>query len=357
MKKFFQKAEPIKKRRTRTYIATTEGKVFPFAMLNRAVIQKDSNQLAEATTWKSEKVATRPFDFSLFYWLYDNNVYMKRSVDQVASDIAGTGYTIAVKEGKSESSQEFDKISALLDKPNWEYSIEDLWQRFLIDLNITGNAPMEIVRNVGGEISELWHANVNRIWPHKSKRSGLFLEKSETDPNAKVYYVRFGKMDENDKPVHVDKTTGEEKEVEFKNRAHEMIYQTLYYPQSGYYGAPPVLPVAGDVVLGVSARDYNISFFINFGVPACLIHLSGEWDEDTEPDEEALVDGIKRQLKEIKGAENAHGSIILQTPEGCEMKVEKLDGQVKEASFTGCRRIGSDSRRQGASQGMSLMKC
>ena len=141
------------------------------------------------------------------------------------------------------------------------------------------------------------------------------------------------KEDGNDNPIQIDKQTGKAGEVEVKDRGNEIIYRKQYDPLSSYYGAPPAVPVIGDIVIGAGARDYNISFFLNFGVPSWLIMLSGEWEDDTEPDEESIVEIIKRQLKELQGAKNAHGSIVIQTPEGCELGVQKLNVDVKEGSF------------------------
>lgn len=345
----FRKSEaPKPKRRKRTYIATTKGNEFPYAIVELAKLQKaqingqdsktdiekDSQQEGEQSSLvSSQKLASKPYDPALFYWMYNNSVYVRRCVDQIASDVAGTGYTIKQKEEKPASAQEEDKINALMENPNDEYSIEDLWQMFLIDRNLIGYAGIEVARDLEGTVNGLWHMNAERIWVHKDKKTGLFAEKNSFGVKKEKWFVRFGMTDDNGKLLQVHKETGKAGDVEFKDRAHEIIYNKIYYPLSSYYGAPPITPASGDVVVGVGARDYNISFFINYGVPSMLIMLSGEWQDDVDPDEETLVEIMNRELKGIKGAENNHGSIVIQTPEGCEMTVEQLNVGVKEGSF------------------------
>lgn len=339
-------------RKQRQYIATTDGKVFPYSVLKLAeitksninadppsqedgkdFIEKDSHQSGEqgdATT--ANRLASKNYNPELFNWAYNNSVYMRRSVDQIASDVAGRGYALPLTEGRPENQGDLERIGAFLEKPNFEDTIEEVWKKFLIDYGRIGYAGLESVANVQGEITELWHMNASRIWRHKDKKTGLFADKKEFGPQNPVWFIAFGKTDSNGIQVQVNKTTGKTGVVEFKDRGNQIIFRKLYDPLNSFYGAPSVTPAIGDVVVAAGARDYNISFFLNFGMPSMLITLSGEWEDDTEPDEEAIIEVIKRQLKAMQG-EGAHSSIVVQTPTNCELTVEKLNVEVKEGSF------------------------
>ena len=344
-----KKPKPVRKQRQ--YIATTDGKVFPYSVLELAEISKsnidpgppakdgntefakDSQQSGEqgsATT--ANRLASKNYNPELFNWAYNNNVYMRRSVDQIASDVAGRGFTLPLTEGKPENQVDLERIEAFLDMPNFEDTIEEVWKKFLIDHGRIGYAGFEVVSDIQGEITELWHMNASRIWRHKDKRTGLFADKKEFGPQNPVWFIMFGKTDSDGNQAQVNKSTGKTGEVEFKDRGNKIIFRRIYDPLNSFYGAPPVTPAIGDVVVAAGARDYNISFFLNFGMPSMLITLSGEWEDDTEPDEEAIVEIIKRQLKAMQG-EGAHSSIVVQTPTNCELKVEKLNIEVKEGSF------------------------
>ncbi len=348
-----------KKHRTRSFVVTTDKNgitnVFPYSTLQLAeIVKSDVNAVIDPSLSKeekekiekatdqrtdqgaattAEKLAKKPFDPSLFYWMADNSIYFQSCVEQTASDIAGTGWDVVLKEDSAEDNAGLEKILALLDEPNDEYSIDELWQNFLIDYNQIGYSGIEVVRDIKGDVKQLWHMNANSLWRHKDKTSGLFAEKSKLWSQKEKWFVLFGKTDANDKLLQVHKDTGKVEDTEFKNRAHEIIYAKRYYWRSSYYGAPPIAPASGEVVMGIGARDYNIAFFLNYGVPAMLVMLSGEWEDDVDEDEEALVEIIKRQLKDLKGPENNHGTIVIQTPEGCVMTVEKLAVETKEGSF------------------------
>ena len=348
----FTKSEPPKKRRrSKQFIVTTDKKVFPYSVLKLAKIAKsdingeppkqdentefakDSNQSTEqGKATGANKLASKNYNPELFNWAYNNNVYMRRSVDQIASDVAGRGYTLPLTEGKPESQADLEKIGAFLEQPNWEDAIEDLWQKFLVDHGRLGCAGIEVVHNVKGEVAELWHMNASRIWRHKDKKTGLFADKKEFGPQNPVWFIAFGKVDAAGNQIQIDKATGKAGEVEFKDRGNAIIFRRIYDPLNSYYGAPPVTAAMGDVVVAAGARDYNISFFFNFGMPSMLITLSGEWEDDIDADEEGMIEIIKRQLEAMKG-EGAHSSIVLQTPTDCELTVEKLNIEVKEGSF------------------------
>lgn len=347
----FAKSEKPKKRKQRQYIVTTDGNVFPYATLELAAIMKkdseeaktreeiakDSDQsTGQSKVTTADVLATKPFDPAIFHWMAGNSIYFQSCVEQTASDIAGTGYKVKLKEETAEAPEQEDKVLAFLEDPNWEYEIEEVWQSFLIDYNQIGYAGFELVRNLeeeDGLIKEIWHMNASRLWVHKDKKTGLFAEKSGVGIDEKKWFVRFGMTDDDGKPVQVDKKTGKAGSVEFAKRAHEIVYAKRYYWGSSYYGAPPIAPASGEVVMGVGARDYNIAFFLNYGVPAMLVMLSGEWEDDVDPDEEGPIEIIKRELEKIKGGENSHGSVVFQTPEGCKMEVQILAVETKEGSF------------------------
>jgi HK97 family phage portal protein len=348
--RFFKgKTEQQPRKKSFKFVVTTGGDVVPYAMLkfheitktdvngfsaHKTAISKDSDQQPEqADLTTADKLASKPYNPELFLFMYNNSIHFRACVDQIASDVAGIGYVVKQIEEKPESAEQEDKASAFLEKPNPEYPIEDLWQMFLIDRNLYGYAGIEVVRNLENEVAELWHMNAGRIWRHKKKQTGLFAEKRAGAIQEYKWFLQFNKRNDRGDLLQANKDTGEFGEYEFKDRAHEIIYRKLYYPGSSYYGAPPITPGSGDVVMAISARDYNLSFFVNFGIPAMIVMLSGEWTDDTEPDEESIVQIIKRELKELQGAKKAHNTIVVGVPHDCELKIEKLNVEVKEGSF------------------------
>lgn len=346
MKIPFRKSEkPKPKPKSFKFVVTTDGDVFPYATLElREIFKADANgardgiikasdQMDQTDIASSEKLAPKPYNPELFLFMYNNSLHLRACVEQIASDTAGRGYVLQQKEDMPESSEQEDRALEFLENPNPEDSMEDLWLRFLVDRNAYGNAAFEVVRSLDGNIRELWHMNGGKVWRHKDKSTGLFAEKNMKGVNKIKWFLQYNKQDESGNLIQAHKLTGNHGQFDYADRAHEIIFSRCYYLGSSYYGAPPISSGSGDVMIAISARDYNLSFFVNFGIPAMIVTLSGEWTDDSEPDEESIVEIIKRELKDVQGAKKAHNIVVVGVPEGCQLTFEKLNVEVKEGSF------------------------
>lgn len=135
-----------------------------------------------------------------------------------------------------------------------------------------------------------------------------------------------------------------------------------HHPVSDYYGVTDIIPALGAITGDVSRRDYNISFFDNYGVPAYAVFITGDFD----PGEPELLDGddpdnptgptplekaIEEQFAEL--AQNPHSIMVLSIPtsitddfggEGgkVEVEIKPLSVDVKEASFRMYRQDNRD---------------
>jgi len=139
--------------------------------------------------------------------------------------------------------------------------------------------------------------------------------------NKKVWFKKFG-LDKD-----ISSKDGKEGTYDLETRASELIFYKNFYPKSDYYGVPNIIAAIGDVVGLISARDYNLSFFQNYGIPSAIIIISGEWEEES-------AENIKKFLDtEIKGTENAHRTLVIEPPEGGKFEHIPLATEVKEASF------------------------
>jgi len=120
-----------------------------------------------------------------------------------------------------------------------------------------------------------------------------------------------------------------------------MIWNVNYTPRSCFYGIPDITPAIGAITGDISRRDYNIAFFNNYGVPAYMVSISGDFDPgdvDPETGKTKLVEQIEEKFKEV--IKNPQSVMILTIPRpnnvaGGEItiKVEPLSTDIKEASF------------------------
>jgi capsid portal protein len=200
---------------------------------------------------------------------------------------------------------------------------------------------MEVVRtteDVEGAFAQLVHVASPDIRIHRDGN-----KYAQIVQNQKRWFKRVGyELD-----VHMD--SGEEAPLgtlPIEKRASEMIFWTNYSPRSSYYGLPDVMPAIGAIQGDLSRRDYNISFFDNFGVPAYAVFITGNFDPGEPKDDNGNPDPLgKTDLeREIEGhfdeiAKNPHSVLILSLPsvQGSdgEVKIEfvPLAKEVREASF------------------------
>ncbi|WP_010174875.1 phage portal protein [Bacillus coahuilensis] len=143
-------------------------------------------------------------------------------------------------------------------------------------------------------------------------------------------------------PYDVHKETGEVSKLGTlppEDRAREFYSDVDYSPGHSYYGQPCVIPALGAVKGDISRREYNIDWFDNFGMPACLVTVSGGFDQGAvgEDGYTDLERAIEDRFAEL--TENPHSTMVLSipsvkgSPNPVEVKVEKLSTEVQEASF------------------------
>lgn len=292
-----------------SYVSIGEGKI------KRGHFAKASKQ-AKKEIYGYKDLVSYPYIPSNFLMLYEASPVFAGCVKQIAKDVAGLGYKLILKEGAKENKAEKDKIQNLLDHPNPGNSLRNILFELLIDWGVIGWWGLEVVRNTGTDIDEIYHLPAHTIKIHKDKKK--FFQKRGM---KEVWFKAFGV--EKDYSVK----TGEEGSYDLEHRANELIYYKNYYPRSDFYGAPNILSALGAVIALAEIRDFNLSFFENYGVPPWLILLKGNWADD-------VVEKIKNFLDSgIKGSKNAHRNIVFKVEEGDAVDSKKLSEDTHQASF------------------------
>jgi len=298
-------------RKGKAFIYTSKGHLVSLKKLDRYEVKKTSKQLKEDRQYFKEKgLMSPPYDPSVFLDYYESNGYLMRSVDQVAQDVGGLGYTLKPKEEvdikTDKKAQEIKgKMEKLLLRPNDEDSLIQILKHLITDWGSMGWWCLEIVRNNIDEVVELYYVPAHTIRVHESSNKYCQIRYIK-GKKAHRWFKNFGY----EKDVHKD--TGEEKKkngITEADRANELIFYRNFTSRSDYYGTPNILGSIGAVLSLIGIRDYNLSFFENYGVPSALVVLQGEWDEDSDKTIKEFLD------TEIKGSENAHKTLVLQIPE------------------------------------------
>jgi PBSX family phage portal protein len=297
------------------YIQTSKG-VFPQSILKSAEIAKPSKQIKAENKWILQNgLIQPPYPFKVFQELREASSVFDSCVKQIASDVAGNGWTLNLREGQKDNKQEYGRLKAFLDNPNPEDSLRRMFEQLIMDLGTIGNFALEIARDTEGKVVNTYYIPAHTIRVHKSKEKYCQVRDVK-----KVWFKSVGNEE------NISSKTGETA-TEDNDIAHELIYYKNFYARSDYYGMPDILSAIGSVMGLVGLRDYNLSFFENYGVPAAIIILEGQWEDGSDKKITEFLD------TEIKSSNNAHKTLTVMQPDGCKFTYQKLNVDVKESSF------------------------
>ncbi len=307
------------------YVQTSKG-IIPFEVLQKAAMSSaESKQLSSIQSWMtSNDLVSPPYGPLAFLHYYFHNTIFARCVKQLALDVAGLGWSLQLRDNVKESKQEFARISELLDNihPDSDEDLRSMLEKLLIDWGTVGYFGWEIARNNKGDVNKAFHVPAYTIRVHKDNKKYAQIRN-----NKKMWFKKFGEEQ------NIRATTGKEVTGRGKDVANEMIFYKNYYPLSDFYGAPNVLSAVGDLVGLAGLQEYNLAFFENYGIPAALITLEGDW----EPNAEKLLDEFVNT--ELKGSGNAHRTLVGRVDAGSnkaqpnKLTYTKLGVDVKEGSF------------------------
>ncbi len=228
------------------------------------------------------------------------NSYHARCIRVKADCTVGLGIN-AINKSPEEARKMFSQVNERGE------SLMEVIGPLALDLESTGNACLEVVRNRAGKVGELYYCPSALITQRRRGAKKPFVYRNGADKVEFPAY-KMGARDENSL-------------LYFRNATN----QTLYYGLPDWRGAVP------DIELDYYAALYNKNFFINSGIPdLAIIVEGGEFDEETE---KKVVEFFQQNLK---GVENAHKTLYLPVNDG-EIKVrfEKLamDMKNQDASF------------------------
>lgn len=306
--------EKIKK--SHVYIQTSKG-LFPYDLLQKAEVKDNSTQLAAVQKWMTQNdLIEPPYTPISLLILWESNPIFFRCVSQLAIDVAGLGWNFQLQEDKKEDKAELVRLKEFTKHPNKDESFCSILKKLLTDWGTIGYCGLEIGRNRIGEIGEIWHVPAYTLKVHKDKKKYAQIRN-----NKKVWFKKFGE-DKN-----ISRKTGKEIAGRGRDKANELIFYKNYYPLSDYYGVPNIISAVGDIMGMIGLRDYNLAFFENYGIPAALVVLEGDWDKGSE---KKVSDFIN---KEIKGSTNAHRTLVMTQQKDDKITWTPLNVETKEASF------------------------
>lgn len=291
-------------------------------------------------SYVSEKLVQPLYSPEILAGIIEINAYHARCCQVKARDTAGLGWML-VPLVENPSPEQKERLEVFINDQSG--FIHTLYQH-QYDIEVISYGALELVRedyHHDGEPVGLFHVPAHTLRVHVGGNKIM-----QRRANKKRYFKVIGAE------VDIDLMTGEERplgSLDPERRASEIIWNSMYSQRSDYYGIADIIPALGAVHGDMSRRDYNLSFFDNFGVPAYAVFITGDYDPgeiDEKTGKTELEQSIEDHFSEL--AENPHSTLILTVPsrEGAsgDVKIEfqPLSVETKDASFRLFRKDNRD---------------
>lgn len=297
------------------------------------------------------KTPAYPQPFITF--LARNNWVFKQCAERVANDCIKNGFDITSQNG-IEDETDVEAKQEVLDWFNrMPISILDTCHDVIYKYETGGNAGIEIIRENGlnSPLQYLLDFDTENV---KLCTDGKRLVQSINGEDT--FFVIYGTNYVDGHKQYLNRETGKWSDTPLPKdvEAHEVIW--IYRKDRGAneYGVPNIAPGLRIIEMELGRQDFVIDFFINFGMPAWVVSITGQFYD--EENKRYLSDGtlnpdfdvtktirykIGQQIQEIIDG-GRHGAIVMSFPtsmgqEPVQVTITPLATDVKEASFRGLR--------------------
>jgi len=328
-----------------------------------------SNKLEEdpfARLYGEGGVIEPPYDLRVLTLLPEYSNILPQCIEAMETNIDGFGFTLEPVEGvtlgpdgkyPSEVEAERRRIRNFFRYCNPDESFTKIRRKTRRDLETTGNAYWEILRNGKGEIAGIEHLEsyTMRLTPLDPEPTDIVLRVKRDDnsyeeiPHRKRFrrfvQIRDGKMvyfKEFGDPRLIDAKTGKVLTEEEAKKpdvvlATEVIHFKIYSPRSPY-GIPRWIGNILSVRGSRQAEEVNYEYFDNKTVPPLAVLVSGRLASDS-------VKRIEDYIQEnIKGRKGFHKILVIEAettpnplaPSGQKAGIEikpLIEAQQKDALF------------------------
>ena len=327
-------------------VVTKTGNVARTDLLDSYAAKKEGEETRQMPIdrfreeYKKEQLIQPLYSPETLASIIEVNSYHARACQVKARDTAGLGWTLfpLVDQPNSTDQERLEEFF------NNQMGLTRMFYQHQYDVEVISYGALELIREDykhDGEPSILNHVPAHTLRMHSSGEKVVQIR-----GNKKRYFKMVGAE------IDVDYKTGETADLgslDPDDAATEIIWNSIYSQRSDYYGVADIVPCLGAVHGDISRRDYNLSFFENFGVPAYAVFITGDYDPgpiDEETGKTDLEERIEQHFGEL--AKDPHSTLVLTVPsrEGSpndvQIQFQPLAVDVKDASFRLYRKDNRD---------------
>lgn len=221
-----------------------------------------------------------------------NNI-LQPCIEAMEVNIDGTGHVVVLKAGEEEDEAERQRLEEFFAEPYPNKSIVEIRRALRRDVETTGNAYLEIIRNVNDEIVMMNVVDsadvrllrlddpvlVNRVVRRNGADLTVQIRTRERRfvqmvNGKKVYFKEYGSTRD------LDRSTGEwntNKKIRLpiSKRASELIHFIGNREPKTPYGSPRWISQLPSVLGSRKAEEHNLEFFDGGGIPPVLVLVQG----------------------------------------------------------------------------------
>ena len=246
-----------------------------------------------------------PVPFYKLEALVENNNALQPAIDAMVANIDGTGWVIdfgddtpfsnlddSEEPQATTDSPEADKLRSFFNEPYPKQTFMSQRKDLRRDLETTGNAFLEVIRNVKGEIifvKPIPARNIRLAKLDEPQLTKVVIERDGKNRSVDmmVRWRRYAQAVSNDvvyfkdfnAPKDLDKETGkwadDNTRLKAAQRATELIHFKAIASSKTPYGLPRWFAQAPSVIGSRRAEEHNLEFFETGGIPPVLITVSG----------------------------------------------------------------------------------
>ena len=265
------------------------------------------------------------------------SLYHARCIKQIAIDSTTSGWDIITVDAKGQKvtkdvkwSTKDNKLYTFFQDSFGMDDFDEGARSFLNNFDTFGIGFVELTRRKNGEPAKF------KLLPTETCRIARKLSDTNIVDSDMKYIVqvvntheRIFKIFDGERPNFREPHTG--------NPMTEVLIIRNYNVMGGKYGIPDWVPALKSMIGNEKVADYNISFFTNEAVPRfAVIVQGGKLDDETKKD----IKGYFK--KDLKGASNAHKTLVMTTPKGTEVKLVPLAFEMKDGGFRFYRKDNRD---------------
>lgn len=231
--------------------------------------------------WRSDGAVAAPSQeaYQDYAQIYENYVWVRVAVDKNAANVASVPVRVIDQDG-----EEIDHpITDLFQTPNPAMSYINVWQAWVVDMMLAGEAFWQVVPDRRGRPAELW--------PRRPDRIGVV-----PDADQRAYLGVAGYKFEQDT----------EDVIELPPEA--MVHFKFYNPLNPYRGLRPIAAIRQGIIIDIFAQTWTKKLFQRGARPDYAIQL---------PEDRRLTPTMLKERQtyideHFRGVEKAHGIMILE---------------------------------------------